>query len=517
MSDLPAVFMPYQQLLAEACDTDRVVVVEKSRRTGYSWAAAAIAAMRAAAARGAGGSDVFYMGYNLEMAREFIGYVAGFARQITRAAVEVAEQVFPDPDHPDRAIRAFRVDFASGFEVLALPSVPRALRGRQGFVIIDEAAFHDDLPEVLKSAFALLIWGGAVLVISTHDGDLNPFNTLVTDIRAGRLPYRLLRCTFDDALRDGLFRRICRTTGRDWSEEAEAAWRAQIVAFYGDAAAEELDCVPAQSSGAYLPGPLVEARADPDVPVRRWACGEAFTQWPDHLRAAECRDWCARELDPVLEALDADCPHVFGEDFGRSGDLTVIWVLAIGRDLVRRTAVVVELRGVPFRQQEQVLFHLCDRLPKRRAGAMDARGNGQYLAEVAQQRYGAQVAAVMLSEAWYREQMPPFKAAFEDGGITIPRDRDIHGDLRALRLVRGVARVPDQRTSDATGQRHGDAAVAAALAYAASRAEPEVYDYAPVRRADHAAPPSAAGGWPVEDELAEEARRARAGARRVYV
>ena len=47
----------------------------------------------------------------------------------------------------------------------------------------------------------------------------------------------------------------------------------------------------------------------------------------------------------------------------------------------------------------------------------------------------------MMSEPWYRENMPPFKAAFEDGTITIPADRDTQDDLRCLQIIRGVARV----------------------------------------------------------------------------
>ena len=37
-----------------------------------------------------------------------------------------------------------------------------ALRGKQGIVIIDEAAFHKKVDEVLKSAMALLIWDKAM-------------------------------------------------------------------------------------------------------------------------------------------------------------------------------------------------------------------------------------------------------------------------------------------------------------------------------------------------------------------
>lgn len=482
---LPDVFLPYQQALMASVGAHAVTVVEKSRRTGYSWAAGAIAALTAAATRAAGGSDVLYMGYNLEMAREFIDYAADWARQISPAAAEVREFFFTDPDKPEKEIKAFRVDFASGHKVLALPSVPRALRGMQGLVIIDEAAFHDDLDQLLKAAFALLIWGGKVLIISTHDGDTNPFNVLVNDIRAGRKPYHLLRCTFDDALRDGLFRRICLTTGKTWSPEAEASWRAEIIANYGEAADEELHCIPSASSGSAIPAPLVEARMQPGIPVLRWDCKADFVHWPEHLRQAEALTWCEEQLLPVLRALDADAPHVLGGDFGRSGDLTVFWPLAIGKDLVRRTPFTVELRNVPFDQQRQILFYLADRLPKLRAGKLDARGNGQYLAEVAMQRYGAtRFEPVMLSEGWYRDHMPPFRAAFEDAGIVIPQDREILGDIRALQMVRGVIRLVERNTAAEAGQRHGDAAIAAALAYAASRAEPEEYGYRAAIRQD---------------------------------
>ena len=475
---LPEVFLPYQQQLMASVSAHAVTVVEKSRRTGYSWAAGAIAALTAAATRSAGGSDVLYMGYNLEMAREFIDYVADWSKHLAPAAIQVQEFFFTDPDRPDQQIKAFRVEFASGHKVLALPSVPRALRGMQGLVIIDEAAFHDDLDQLLKAAFALLIWGGKVLIISTHDGDTNPFNILVNDIRAGRKPYHLLRCTFDDALRDGLYRRICLTTGKTWSAEAEAAWRAEIIANYGDAADEELHVIPSASSGTAIPAPLIEARMEAGIPVLRWECKPDFVHWPAHLREAEAKTWCEEVLLPELRKLDPDTPHALGGDFGRSGDLSVFWPLAIGKDLVRRTPFTVELRNVPFDQQRQILFFLADRLPRLRAGKLDARGNGQYLAEVAMQRYGAtRFEPVMLSEAWYRDNMPPFKAAFEDAAIILPKDREVLSDIRALKMVRGIIRLVDRDTSAGAGQRHGDAAIAGALAYAASRAEAEEYGY----------------------------------------
>ncbi len=69
-----------------------------------------------------------------------------------------------------RSIQAFRIRFASGFEIIGLSSAPRSLRGKQGVVMIDEAAFVDNLKELLKAALAFLMRGGQVVVCSTHNG-----------------------------------------------------------------------------------------------------------------------------------------------------------------------------------------------------------------------------------------------------------------------------------------------------------------------------------------------------------
>lgn len=498
--------LEYQRDANELIMHHDVTVIEKSRRIGLSWGISWLSGFVASCARDAGGMDVFYMGFEKDMTRQFVSDTADHAKILEVPVSELGETLFIDPENPDKDLKIFRLDFASGFEVLGLPSVARAFRSKQGLVIIDEAAFIDDLKAVLKAAFALLIWGGRVVIISSHNGDANPFNELVNDIRAGRHPdYALMRITFDDALKQGLYKTICARQKKEWSPEAQDAWRTKIIRQYGSDADEELFCIPSPGSGAYLPLALIEARQTEHAKVIRYTCTNEFSLAARHIREDEVERFCEEQIKPLLDALDPHTPHALGEDFGRSGDLTVLWILAILQSLTRTTPFVVELRNVPFEQQKQILFYILDRLPRFRAAKMDARGNGQYLAEVAVQKYGNRVEAVMLSEGWYRDNMPPMKAAFEDGSLEIPADRDIQDDLRALKIMRGVARIPDARTSDETGKRHGDAAVALAMAYAASRAEPEEYGFTPVPRAL----PSAFGNasshdWPIEDEIARD-------------
>jgi phage FluMu gp28-like protein len=478
-TSLVDVLMPYQQELLRLTAANKVVVVEKSRRTGFTWAAGADAVLTAGADRKAGGMDVLYLGYNLDMAREFIDTCAMWAKAFGQAVSEVEETLFDDGKE-DAAIKAFRVTFASGFEILALTSKPRSLRGRQGYVILDEAAFHDDLPEVLKAAMALLIWGGKILVLSTHDGDANAFNTLVTDIRAGRTPYALFRCDFDEALRQGLYQRVCLKAGTPWTPDGEAAWRSEVIGFYGEAADEELFCIPTRGKGAFIPASLIEARMRDGIPVIAYEQQANFAEWPEHLRKAEVRDFCEQTLKPLLDKLDPRFAHAFGQDFGRVSDLSVLWPLVMRPDLKRETPFVVELRNIPFEQQKDIVFYIIDRLPRFAAGAFDATGNGAYLAEVAMQRYGSgRIAQVKFSVEWYRENMPKLKAAFEDDTLIIPKHADILGDIRLIKSIDGVGQIPKAtRTKGQDGaSRHGDAAISLALAYHATTMDIVMYGY----------------------------------------
>jgi phage FluMu gp28-like protein len=473
VTSLESILLPYQR--GWIADRAAVKVYEKSRRIGITWAESADAALDAGSAAG---SDWWYIGYNREMAMEFVEAAAQWARLLNSEAARTEEIMVGDAD---KDILAYRIHFASGHKIVALSSRPSNLRGKQGVAIIDEAAFHDDLAALLKAALAFTIWGGRVHVISTHNGAANPFNQLVNDIRAGRRPYSLHRTTLDDALALGLYRAISGDSEEPWTVAGENSWRAELMAEYGSDAREELLCIPNVSSGVFLPSALIEACMRSNIPVLRWHPQQSATERGNIALIKDAEDWIAAELSPAMSRLDPELMSFFGEDFGRSGDLTVIWPLQLAPNLVRRTPFVVELRDVPFKQQEQVLFYIVDRLPKFIGGAMDARGNGQYLAEEAALRYGTRVEPVMLSVEWYRDNMPRYKAAFEDAKIELPQHADILADHRLLRMQDGVARLAERRTRGHDGnQRHGDSAIAGALAYYASYINNQEFAYTAV-------------------------------------
>lgn len=462
--------LPYQQRWV--ADRTPVKVCKKSRRIGISWTEAADSALLASKANG---MNTFYIGYAKDMAQQFISDCAEWTSYYNLAAseIDVTEEVWVEGDER-KSVFIFTLRFASGFRIEALSSEPRNLRSKQGRVVLDEAAFHSKLAELLKAALALLIWGGELHIISTHNGVDNPFNALVQDIMAGKAPYSLHTITFQDAIADGLYERVCLRTGRQPTEDDKAAWIKDIYDQYGKDAEEELDCIPKNSAGAWLSRALIEARMVADLPVLRWKPpADDFMLWPETMRSAEMRDWLEANVLPLLLALDPDLRSGFGFDFGRTGDLSVLAPYQLLRNLVRRFPFLLELGNCPFDQQREALFYIGERLPRLSAGKLDSRGNGHYMAEKAVQKWGPQrIEAVMLSQMWYRENTAPLKSAFEDATIELPRDADVLDDLRAFEVVKGIPMIPDKRTSGADGaQRHGDAGVAILLGYAASRSE----------------------------------------------
>lgn len=494
----PPVLLPYQQ----AWIADRAVlkIMEKSRRIGATWAEMADAVLDTASE---GGSNYFYISATQDMAREAIEAASMWARVFNVVAGAVGEGLFDDGDDAQgnrRFIKTFEIAFPrNGRRIVALSSRPTNLRGKQGTVGIDEAAFHNDLKELLKAALAMLLWGDRVRIWSTHDGVENAFNELIQEVRAGKrggpAEATVHRVTFREAVGQGLYRRVCMRRGIEWTQAGEEAWVDAAYRFYGDAAAEELDAIPSASAGAYLSLALIEQRmttAWPDAPsgpvVVRGKWDDGFAYLPEDVRRHAIAGWCEENLLPHLKRLSPLRRHVLGGDFARNRDQAVYTVLEEDTDLTQRPALTFELANCPFSCQEQILQYVIDRLPRFRGGALDATGNGAALAEKMAQRYGVEmIEQVKLNDGFYLAHMPKLKAALQDGTLVdLARDVGHRDDLRAIKLVKGIPKLPQGDTQSAAARaaaaesgdkqkRHGDFAIALFLAvYAFGREVGEI-------------------------------------------
>lgn len=496
----PPVLLPYQQ--AWVADDAQVKVCEKGRRTGMTWAEAADDVLIAASERG---SKVFYISATEDMAREYIEACAMWARAFHHVASAIGDGLYDDGEDEDgnrRQFKMFEIGFPrSGHRIVALSSRPKNLRGKQGVIVIDEAAFHDDLDAMVKAAMAMTIWGDKIRIISTHLGMDSAFNELITDIRAGEMGgpevASVHRVPFMDAVQQGLYRRVCMRTGKTWTQQGEDDFVKKTYGIYRRHHAEELDVVPSASRGAYLSLALIEQRmvptwpSNPDGPALvRGEWDDAFAYLADDVRTYAIKGWIAEEVQPHLARLQPLRRHAFGSDFARSGDLTVLTVLEEDVDLRRRVRLVIELRNCPFTSQDQIFEHVIRALPRFRGGAMDATGNGAATAERMAQIFGAlMVEQVKLSQPFYVAHMPKLKVGLQDDTVHgLPRDERCRDDLRAIKLVQGVPLVPRKVDKpDASGergdddkQRHGDFAISLFLAVYAFHREAGEIAWTPV-------------------------------------
>ncbi|MBK5145948.1 hypothetical protein I2494_19965 [Budviciaceae bacterium BWR-B9] len=488
--NIPANFNPLAEgvLMAHQIEVLKIkasiIAIPKGRRTGITFGFSFDAVLTAASQKAIGGMDVFYIGDTKEKGLEFIGYCAKFSRVIAEqqstSVSSIEEFLFEDQDEKGktRHITAYRIRYSSGYQIVALSSRPANIRGLQGLVIIDEAAFHQDVQGVLDAATALLIWGGRIIVISSHNGKTNSFNQFVNDIENGLYGADAVvyRVTFDDAVANGLYERVCFMKGDEATLEGKQTWYTRIRNAYGPRKAamrEELDVIPRDGNGVCIPGVWIENAMPPnsDRVVLRLTLDDDFARKSNEERKSFAEDWIKRYLDPVIARLDKNLRYSFGDDFARHRDFSSILLMVTLPNLYRDVPLIIEMHKVPTRQQEQILWYLL-RAIQRFSGAMDATGPGQTLAEYTADEFGHdRVAQVSLSRSWYGTWMPKVIQGFEDGVITLPADDNVKQDIHSIEEIDGIPMLSSVRKEDLKDPelyRHGDTAIALALAWYAS-------------------------------------------------
>ncbi|MDR0443258.1 MAG: terminase family protein [Treponema sp.] len=452
------ILLPYQKAWIE--DESKLKIWEKSRRIGASWTEALNSVFHT---QGAGSQSTYYLSYNKDMTRQFVADCKFWAGIINIAAGELQEEIIKENG---KAFTVYRITFPNGKEIVGLPSVPYAIRSKQGRIIFDEAAFADEFEEVKKAALAMLIWGGSFSIISTHNGDDSEFYTFLKEIRDGKEnDWSVHRTTFNEAIQQGLYKQICIKKKIKWTEKGETDFIKEIRGIYKSKAEEELDVIPSRSGSKYFPyGMLSACAADSSkLPIVRLDCPDSFMWELPEKCTKKIDDWFNVEVAPLLRQIKGTC--FYGQDFARSGNLSLIWLGEERSKQELASRLIIELDNVPFDQQWQILW-LINLHCKLGGAAIDARGNGQALAEAAARRLSCNSEMVMITSAWYAGIFQRLKNLLENRDFIVPDDLYILSDFGIVTLKNGKPAVPDttrKDRDDKKAKRHGDGAVAAAM------------------------------------------------------
>lgn len=406
-STLDTYFMPYQIRWLQ--DRSRLKIVEKSRRVGFTYVQSYEDMLDAA--RADNPLDVWFSSADESAAKEYIRYVAQWARIFRIAATELGETVISRDDD----IKALTVEFATGKRINALTSNPKAFRSKGGKLVLDEFAFHADQEAMWKAARPIITWGFPARVLSTYNGKGNRYYRMVTEAKKATAEsrealWRLHTVTIVDAVADGLADRIL---GRRLTLAERQAWLDAERESCGDEDTwqQEYMCNPIDEASAWLPWDLIVANEHPDAgKLEHYATGDR-------------------------------CETYLGWDVARTQDKSVMWVVEQVGD-VRWTRHVKVMRRASFAEQLGVFDSLMKLFDCRRA-CIDKTGLGMPIVEEAQNRWGIyRVEGVTFTSEVKQHLATHGKQLFEDKLVRIPVSREIRDSHHAVRKLTTVAGNP---------------------------------------------------------------------------
>lgn len=383
--------LPYQAAYLQ--DRSNFILVEKARQTGIS-EYTALKAVQDCAQEGAK-NDWWISTKSESLAKEFINKCKQWAELYHLGAQLMDNKII-------KGDTVFSLEFTTGRRIYALSSNPDALAGRPGTVVLDEFALHKNQELLLQVASGNSMWGGQIIIISTHRGTKSVFNGLCKEIEENDNPRQIShhKITIDVAIAQGIVEKINEKSGSNYSRE-EFKEKLRRSCPSEEAWLEEFMCIPRDSEGQLL-------------------------QWETLIQASESNciieDW--RALTNPLYA---------GNDVARKSDLHC-------------HCVVEKIESICY------LRHICIQSPKEKSWAardkkldeildspirkiqIDATGTGDKYVEDAKLRNGShRIHGVIFTNAVKDHLAIKLAKALEEGKLKIPRDNRLYGHLSAIK------------------------------------------------------------------------------------
>ena len=387
--------LPYQA--AWVRDASRLKIAEKSRQIGWTWATA-YSLVRRKAAKGAR-LDAWISSRDDLQARLFLEDCKNFAAVLEAGAEDLGVAVVDGSGNS-----AYTLAMANGLRIHSMSSNPDAQAGKRGDRILDEFALHPDPRKLYAIAYPGITWGGQLEIFSTHRGTQNYFAKLIDQARHGGNPmgFSVHRVTLEDALNQGFLARLQAKLPAEHPQQEmdEADYFDSVRAGCPDEETfqQEYMCVAADDADAFLGYDLLDA-----------------------CKAPQSAAWQRRGKGALY----------LGVDIGRTVDGTVFWLMEdVGGHWMTREVRV--MTGETFDAQEAALDEYM-RLAEMRRACIDQTGIGRQFAERARKRYGYRAEGVTFSAAVKEEMAFSLRGALEDHRLTIPDDRNVMADFRAVR------------------------------------------------------------------------------------
>lgn len=367
-----------------------------------------------------------------------------------------------------------RVDGKKG-RILILAASPRTARGFSGDLILDEFAFHEHAERIWDAAEPIISANPefVVRVASTHNGDGTLFNRW---IREGKIPVASVKRSeawhmgrgsrpHIEAFRER-WHKIDRHACEAWWKSTGGAAQPQDRLVIASMHKRDEEGNPAEVTPEER-----EAEAGWERPVYR----QNYENEPYHgdaqpflsfevIRQASVappfivdeQSWSWQTLDMVARMAKAGSEIYIGQDFARSGDLSVV-ALLVDRSGTLEHFARLEMRDITSanqRREMERLLSVCRAVVGR--VVVDFTGNGTGLSDELADRYGSLILPIHFSSTVPLDStlklagdkratmLIPERMALdmlrwmEDGKLHLPDDHILTADLRKpCRIQRG--------------------------------------------------------------------------------
>ncbi len=371
-------------------DRSRQKIVEKSRRTGYTFASSFEWNLEALEFDGDVG---IWISRSEKLAKQFSKNYLMLWTRVVNCLVE--------KDYiPARSITAGEVVYPNGHQLIMASSNPDAVAGFGGKIGLDEYALNPNAEQLYDIAAPAIMYGDRLQVISTHRGR-GQFYHFVQDAKERGSKWSYHRANIKDAIADGIVQVVNNekirkgmppSTNEEFYNEVRSTCRSE-AAFL-----QEYMCQPADDIDAVLSYDLIRS--------------------------------CVKPSEKII-GKDTNGRQYFGYDFGMTVNPSCMIRLEETKDeklVVREYKFMKEKR---FNHQKRLASLMMDKCHR---GAMDAGAQGAQMAQEMESEYKDKFEGVMLTGVTMRSEIANLVwRFFDEGKIVIPDEDDVIEHLFAIK------------------------------------------------------------------------------------
>lgn len=415
--------------------TSRFIVINKSRRTGYSLATAAKGLVKSMDPDRIG-FTMQYVSYNEDDALEKMRYAEQFYESIPSNCKKKIKK------KNESMIEFYDTNGKTTSRLISMPCRPP--RGKGGSIALDEFAIYQprmaDL--VYTAAIGVISRGGCLEMGSTPLGKIGKFYEILTDRNKYKTYERYnVPWWYSSGLCKDIENALKYAPSMSTEERVMKFGKESLIYLYQaadiDSFQQEFECKFLDSEESYITLDLifenVPGMREGDIilpEVSEKMTDEEYWQYNRGLdfQAFKDADIAITQYKPELHGG----PLFLGYDVGRTHDNTDIYLMGKMPDGKKRSFLSISMKNTPFEKQQDMILKLFQHLPIHR-GCMDCTGIGKPIYEALHKKLGDKLEGISFTPESKETMAINVKRGLENKEFLLENNKDFHNQIHSIK------------------------------------------------------------------------------------